>query len=35
MAEYGEHGAVQIEDETGALLRQVDESLEQSIIGAV
>jgi hypothetical protein len=32
MAKYGEHGAVQIEDETRAMLRQVDESFEQSII---
>jgi len=33
MTEYGEHGAVEIEDETRAVLRQVNQPLEQSIIG--
>src|SRR6266852_1899233 len=35
MAKYGEHRAVQIEDKTRAMLRQVDEALQQSIIGTV
>jgi hypothetical protein len=35
MAEYGEDRAVQIEDKTRAMLRQVDEALQQSIIGTV
>ncbi len=35
LSEQGHHRAVQIEDQAGAALRQVDESLQQSIIGAV
>jgi hypothetical protein len=33
--EYRNHGAVQIEDQSGALRGQVDESLQQSVVDAV
>jgi hypothetical protein len=35
LSEHSHHRAVQIEDQAGPALRQVDESLQQSILGAV